>query len=294
VAALIKRHKVHIIHTHDAKSIVYGALLKIRFPGIKAVTTLHGWVMRRRRSRCYQWLAEFGLRAFDGVVAVSDDLERKARQKNIHRVIRIHNAIDLAEWPPACVPAYGRNGPFKVGFIGRISKEKGPEQFLRVARMLAAVDQEIRFYMAGDGPMTAWIRKELKRLALEDRFTLMGHVPPTQMPGVYRLLNVLLSSSHTEGMPNTILEALSCGVPVVATRVGGVEELITDGYNGLLARDGDAAALARSILILRHTPRLAERLAHNGVHTISERFTFPRRVSAMEHLYMTLARKGYM
>jgi glycosyltransferase involved in cell wall biosynthesis len=292
ISGLIQRHHVHILHTHDAKTIIYGVLLKVRFPQMKLVTTLHGWVMRRRRSRFYQWCSEFGLRIHDAVIAVSDDLKRKTRQKGIHRVVRIYNAIDPDDWPLIFESGKNNRHAFTVGFIGRISREKGPEQFLDVARILSAVDEEIRFRMIGEGPLAEWVKTEITRLGLDRHFSLDGHVPQGHMPEIYAKIDVLLSSSHTEGMPNTLLEAFACGIPVVATRVGGVEELISDGDDGFLVTDGDRVALARNTLKLKYHSDLSRQFSRYGREKILERFTFVKRVRAMENLYETLITRG--
>lgn len=291
---LCKRHRVHILHTHDSKTIIYGALMKLRVPNLILATTLHGWVPRRRRSRLYQQMAEWSLKAYDAVVAVSDDLEKKIRQKGIRRTLRIHNAIDLNQWPLLVDSQkfMGDRCPYRVGYIGRISREKGPAQFLKVARLLSRLDEDIQFIMIGEGPLAAWVKTEIQRLKLDHLFTLTGYVPQTEIAAMYGGLDLLLSTSHTEGLPNTLLEALACGISVVATRVGGVAEVVTHGHNGLLVPDGDTTALAQSVLDLKANPQRAARFSRNGSARIRAEFNFPKRIASMERLYTELVMGG--
>lgn len=292
IVALIKRHRVHILHTHESKTVIYGVLLKFLVPKLILVTTLHGWILRRRRSMVYQWLAEIALRVYDAVVVVSDDLGKRVCKKGIRRVVRIHNAIDLNDWPLVWNSPKPAEHPYTVGYIGRISQEKGPAQFLEVSRILSHLDDEIQFIMVGEGPLLSWVEAEIQRLNLVHRFSLTGYVSPPEITTLYGKLDLLLSTSHTEGMPNTILEALASGVPVVATRVGGVAELITHGYNGLLTDDGDIIGLVREILNLKNLSHQAARFSRNGRAHIQAKFSFPRRVAAMENLYRSLTLRG--
>ena len=131
---LIRTYKVDILHAHDPKTYVYAYLLRFVFPDIKLVSTLHGWINRRARSFFYATLSNFVLKRFNAVIAVSSELERRAAQAGISNIKKICNAIDTDEWTLNTVPDFKGSAPFTVAYIGRLSREKGPLDFVKSAK----------------------------------------------------------------------------------------------------------------------------------------------------------------
>ncbi len=289
---------VHILHSHDYKSDLYGVLLRrLGFRGV-LMTTIHGWTSQRsRKSAFYTWVNRRMLRCFDAVAAVSEPIAAMAKSCGARRVERIHNGVDVEVWTPTALP--GEAPPFDVsagaptvGFVGRLSKEKGALVFVRTAARVLAQTPTARFVVAGDGPQAAEARALAHALGVDAAITFIGRQPLTAMPALYRALDVVLSTSHTEGMPNTLLEALATGRPVVATAVGGVSELIEHERHGLLAADGDVEALATHTCRLLRDPDLAARLGLNGRARVTAEFSFSARTARMTALQRELASRN--
>lgn len=296
-ARLIRERSVRILHCHEPRSDVYGFLLKRLFPSLRLVSTMHGWIERTRGMGLMNRLDLRVLRRFDSVIAVSGAVQQIARRSGVRRTQVIHNAIDTGEWRPRTPEPPGGGArsapaPFRVGFVGRISREKGPLDFVRVAAALLERGGAWEFDVAGDGPDAGEMRALTERLGLAAHFTFRGTVRGSHLQAFYLGLNALLSPSHTEGLPNTVLEAGALGVPVVATRVGGVGEIISDGENGLLTGPGDVAALAGALERLQGDAALAQRLGVAGRKVVEERFCMTRRVRALEALYLRLLQGG--
>jgi glycosyltransferase involved in cell wall biosynthesis len=135
-----------------------------------------------------------------------------------------------------------------IGLVGRLDPVKGHPVFLEAARVLAAKRADLAFLCVGDGPEP--YRRQLQRLGTElglgERLIWAGSRAYDDMPDVYSALDLLCLSSHSEGLPNVIGEAMACGVPCVATGVGGVPEIV--GNLGTIVPPGDPAALARGVL----------------------------------------------
>lgn len=293
ITRLIRERDVRILHCHDPRSDVYGILLRRLFPSLRLVSTMHGWIERTRSKGLLNRLDLWALRRFDRVIAVSGAVRDIAGRSGIRHAVTIHNAIDTAEWRPRPSASAERGSvphpaPFRVGFVGRISREKGPLDFVRVAAAVLERNRGWEFVVAGDGPESARMRSLTEQLGLAANFRFLGTLRGAQLLSFYQGLNALLSPSHTEGLPNTILEAAALGVPVVATRVGGVGEIISHGENGLLANGGDLAALAEALEQLRSDAALARRLAVAGRKVVAERFSMARRVRTIEALYLRL------
>ena len=143
-----------------------------------------------------------------------------------------------------------------VGFVGRLSWEKGPDVFLRTALTVHARCPDAHFVLVGDGPMREHLDHFIAQFGLADYVHLAGVC--ADMPSVLGELDVLVSSSHSEAMPLAVMEAMASGLPVVATRVGGVADLLENGVTGWLANDGDFEGLATRVadLLLDETLRV--------------------------------------
>ena len=142
-----------------------------------------------------------------------------------------------------------------VGFSGRFSEEKGPDVFVEVARMCREY-KNLRFVMTGAGPMTELIMKKVQELSMGGRFEFAGLVDDVDQ--YLALYDVLVLPSRFDGRPLVVMEALACGVPVIASDVGGLADLVSDGVNGYLVPPADATIIAdRIVRLAENRPLLA-------------------------------------
>lgn len=176
------------------------------------------------------------------------------------------NGVDTRRFHPAQRPAKGLRAALGldasaplVGFVGRLSPEKGPDVFLRAAaRVVQDAPMPAHFVMVGEGPMQAALAADCLRLGLGARLHLAGRHP--DMPALYRELDLLVCSSHSEAMPLAVMEALATGLPVVATRVGGLPEIVQHGRTGWLVSPRDIEDLAARIAQLLRDGALRRRM----------------------------------
>lgn len=175
-----------------------------------------------------------------------------------------------------------------VGFVGRLSPEKGPSVFVRSALLLHSRVPEAHFVMVGEGPLEPDVRLLAQRFGLEGRLHFAG--TRRDMPAVYNALDVIVSSSHSEAMPLALMEAMASGLPVVATRVGGVPELVEHGETGWLVAPADFDDIAGCCAALIRDPALRQRMGERGRQRAMERFDLTQSVARMEQLLTRLAR----
>jgi len=193
------------------------------------------------------------LRQADAVLAVSDDLRAKIVELGIPgaKVHVVMQGIDTSRFRP------GDRGEArkKIGapadarlllWVGRIAPVKGLEVLLEAARRSRAQGVDFHLYLLGDGPQRAALEAEGRRLGLADRLHFVGTVGHERLPDWYRAADLTVLSSHSEGIPNVLRESLACGVPYVATSVGGIPELSQDPAN-ILVPPGDPAAFAEAV-----------------------------------------------
>lgn len=173
-----------------------------------------------------------------------------------------------------------------VGFVGRLSPEKGPEVFLRVARVMQHVAPDVHFVMVGDGPMRPELLRFIEQFGMNDRVHLVGlH---DDMPAVYAELDVLMSTSHTEAMPFALMEAMACGVPVIGTRVGGVPDLIQHGQTGWLISPGADQEAAQRLNHLLSSAAERKRMGRLGRMRCIQGFSGEASCTAMASLFSSL------
>jgi glycosyltransferase involved in cell wall biosynthesis len=296
IVHLVRKHGVQIIHSHDPKTDFYGLLLKLRFPKLKLVSTMHGWIHRTWKSAFYNKLDMYVLRCFHIVIAVSGSIEKTAKRFGLSNTCLIYNAVDTNEWKPVCPAKYPKilqtiprnSQSFVVGYVGRLSKEKGPMDFIKTAQKILKKDINCEFVVAGDGPEMEAMKGLAEATGIIGKVHFLGHVNRDDMISVYQKLNLLLSTSKTEGFPNNILEALAMSVPVVSTNVGGVNEIITNDYNGLLAEKDNIDKLTIHVTRIKNDKALADRLIKHGRLTAENKFSFDARVNKLEKLYQNL------
>ncbi len=202
----------------------------------------------------------------DEVIAVSEGLYREFVANGIPRA-RLHlipNGIDLGRFDHTLINAATSQDDSTpiVGTIGRLVEQKGMDLFISAAALIAAQRRDVTFQIAGEGPLREQLAQQIAALGLTDRIRLLGN--RSDVPELLMQFSVFVSSSHWEGLPYAVLEALAARRPVVATHVLGTEELIRDNATGLLVPPNDPIALSAAILHLLDDRALAHRLGEAG------------------------------
>ncbi len=299
LAHTLYRHRPHIIHTHDYKSDLLGWALRPLVPRARLLATAHGWTLDNRRMNIYNQLDRLVLRRFDHVIAVSGATRERMVRAGIpdRRITLLYNGIDLNVWRPpggevdriSVRRALGLpvDGPL-VGFIGRLSPEKQVSVALEAVRLARERHPGLHLVVVGDGAAESDLPGMVRRKGLEGVVHALGYRRVT--PEWYHALDVYLMSSRTEGLPNTLLEAMACGCPSVVTAVGGIPELVGSSGGVLLCPSGDAACLARGVSVVVEEPGRGVRMGEAARRRVEEAFSFEARLRAIEGLYESLAR----
>ena len=218
---------------------------------------------------------------------IADNLVR--RGIDTERVFDVKNAVDTdrfnSDGPPQPLAENHRqalpdNDAFRLGFVGGLYEYKG---LADLAMSLARTTTDCQVFIAGDGPA----RERFERL-FGDSGTFLGSIPYKQIPAFYHAIDAFVLPSHTEGLPRVVLEAQATATPVVATRVGGVPEVITDGETGLLCEPHDPDGLATAIDRLGLDESERDRLGHNGRDAVVETFTWERLYDRYERFLRTV------
>jgi glycosyltransferase involved in cell wall biosynthesis len=290
LAALVRDQAFDIVHPHEGSSdIVTYAMRAIH--RVPIVTTAHGFIGNSGKQRFMVALDKRVMRGFDRVIAVSEKMQRDLIAAGVpgSKVTLLHNAIVLEKYrrtgeTGALTAAVGRPLPRPaLVSIGRLSPEKGHADLVDALAKVAATGRRISAVFAGDGPSRADLTARIQAAGLQDWIHLPGYV---QQPA--RLLqeaDLMVLPSHTEGLPNAALEAFAMEVPVLATRVGGTPEVVTDGETGRLVPARSPESLAAGIISFLDDGATWRGFTAEARRVVETRFDFKIRTSKLEAIY---------
>ncbi|TNF90938.1 MAG: colanic acid biosynthesis glycosyltransferase WcaL [Gammaproteobacteria bacterium] len=207
----------------------------------------------------------------------------------------IYGGIDTELFSPSSEGRRDRTsaGPFSILCVARFEEVKGHACLIEACQLLRARGVDFHCQLIGDGPLRPRIERQIARSGLGDRVQLLGACPHRKVierlsaGGVFALATVPAASGKREGIPNVLKEAMSCGLPVVASLISGIPELVEDGRSGLLVPPGDPRALASALERLEKDPRLRQRLGQAGREKVVRDFNL--RVSTARRAELFLA-----
>jgi len=292
LAVILRSRPFDRIHYHTAHAIGVGALASLlagRRPAVasrRVSFPLRGGALGRLK---------YTFRV-DRIIAVSEAIRRGLIASGLEpaRVVTVHSGIDVerfargdrarfrssiaaAGWPP---------GAPIVGTAGHLAAHKGIDLFLEAAGEVARQDPRPRFIVVGTGSEESRLRAHAEGLGLRDRLLFAGF--RDDMPDVFAGLDLFVLASHSgEGSPAVLKEAMAAGVPIVATALDGVGEIIEDSRHGLLTPPGNAGALARAMKTLLEEPSLRSRVVSEARRRAGE-FSIDRMVEKTEAVYASL------
>jgi glycosyltransferase involved in cell wall biosynthesis len=296
---IVIRHDINLIHAHDYKSDLFAYLVRYMLwrRRIALLSTAHGWALLSMRGEIYRHLDLFLLRRFDHVLTVSHATKKGLVAAGIRAssISVLHNAIDTAAWSPleaktACQDKFQSPLYFPVvGYVGRITPEKDLHTWLHVAALVTQQFPSARFVLVGDGKDRVLL-DELQHLAntlgIAKQVVFCGYreSPLTS----YLSFDIFLLTSVTEGLSNSLLEAMATGIPTVVTKVGGNEELVVDSCTGYVLPPGDVQGIAQAVITLAQNEQLRRGMGQASRQRIERDFSFTKRLRRIETFYEKL------
>jgi glycosyltransferase involved in cell wall biosynthesis len=286
LAPLLRREGIRHVHAHFATSATAVALHLHDLTGVSYSFTAHAKDIYRHTVESDS--LERKLRASRFAVTVSDYNRRYlADLEGSDRVVRIYNGLEIDRYAPN---GAGRQRPPLVLAVGRLVEKKGFADLIRACSLLRESGPAFRCLIVGKGELEGELRRLIAELDLEDRVELAGPIPRERLLSVYRRASVVVapcvigSDGNRDGLPTVVAEAMALGVPVVATDVTGIPELVEDGRTGLLVPQRQPEALAAAIGRVLADPAWAGTLARAGRARVEHDFDLRVNVARLRAL----------
>lgn len=227
-------------------------------------------------------------RASDHIVTVSKAVAENASGFGVNRelISVVPNGVDPEKFsPPTTYPAEKR-----ILFVGRLIKNKGPQVLLSSLPRLVEKHPDVTVRVVGTGPLEAELRSITTRLDVEEHVEFAGYVESVAKE--MRNADIFCRPSFSEGMPLTLLEAMSSGLPAVVTDVAGVPEVVTDGENGFLVPPDDPDALIKPLSTLLAEEQTKRRLGSTARRYVIENHSWDSRAERLIEIYEGVKTKG--
>ena len=246
VRALMSQRRFDVMHSHGYRSDILDIGVA-RSMGVPCVTTLHGFSATDRKARAYEWLQIRAARRASAIVAVSSNVAASvaaggAKPQSIHLIRNAIAPASVSTDAKAARERLGLQDGMHLGWIGRLSAEKGPDVMVEAMRHLTDLPLTLSFI--GDGPDRPALIEQASRLGVSDKVRFHGRI--TDAATLLRAFDVVALSSRTEGTPMVILEAMEARVPIVAPSVGGIPDVLS-GNEAMLIEAENPEALAEAI-----------------------------------------------
>ena len=295
---IILQNNYDIIHCHSTKAGFVGRLAAFvtRHPNV--IYSPHGFMFCDNRILMKRYLY-LSMEKYLGyltqkLIAVSGSERDLAIQHNIvpnKKIITLYNSIDPSDFDDFNyvnrVPEKLKNGSeIILGTVGRLYYQKDPITLIKSFKIINDRFPNTKLVMVGDGPLEQACIKLIDKLGLKSKIDLAGYQKNSK--AYYKMFDIFMLSSHYEGLPYALLEAMSMGIPSVGTNVVGIKDLINHGRTGYLAEEEDYKGLADAVITLLCNPRLMSDFSENAKKITRENFNFNNGIKEYQEFYSSI------
>ena len=296
---ILKENNVDIVHAHSSKAGVVGRLAAF-FARVPSIYTPHGWsfnmLIKKHKIRSYVFWEKILSHFSKKIIQVSEYEYTTAIAHGIKKskLVVFKNAIDINRFKN--INEFDRisirkqlnipNDAIVIGMVARLTKQKNPYNFIKIAKGLIERKNNMFFIFVGDGEFRKDIEKELKSLNIDDKFLITGWINDVEK--YLAVMDIATLTSQWEGLSLTIIEYLAAKIPTVASNIGGIYDTIVDNVCGFLVDPDDTYGFIEKLERLAYNKNLREMLAKNGYEIVKENFEISRLVSQYEQLYLDI------
>ena len=295
---IIKKYNPDILYAHSSKA---GAIVRIAniFLKKKCIYNAHGWSFNMRtstlRKKIYVYIEKIAAHFCDKIICISEYEKKTALENkicNVDKLVVINNGIDLEKYRKDQILKIENseigipNDAYVIGMVGRISEQKAPDIFVRMAVLVKKTIPNVHFLIVGDGEMKDEICQYAKENKINDILHITGWVSNPE--SYIEMFDIACLLSRWEGFGLALAEYMACGKPIVATNVDAIPYVVRDGINGILVKKDDFYSGAQAVKKLYDNKMLADNLASNGKKIVNKYFDVNRVVNEHKALFLKL------
>ncbi len=291
LAWAMKRKKCLLVHFHDAHSAAVGSvaasLAKVPF---RIITRRVDFPLKKNYFSRRKYMKNV-----DAIIAISEGVKKVLVEGGVdpENVEVISSGIDFSSFEEDSSALTSKDylhrefsfavDDYLVGIVAHLADHKGHQYLIQATKILKQQAPKIKTIIVGEGPLSMELDRQAKELDVEDIIFFLGF--RKDIPKILSSLDLFVLSSHLEGMGSSILDAMASRLPVVATKVGGIPEVVIHGETGLLVPPRNPSALARAILMLYSDKTLASRLGQKGYELVHRKFSAEAMADKVVRLY---------
>jgi len=290
---IIRKYKIQIIHAHSVIPTGFVASIVSKLMHKPLFITAHGMDINNfENSRIFNYFIASSLNSSFKSIAVSEDLAKKMRfmVKDKNRVFVLRNAVDTDRFNPTRDKSIRskfdiNDEDILILFVGYLDEFKGIFELINAFNVINSENRNVKLMMVGTGPKKEDLLKILTKMNIEDEVIFTGRVEPQKIHKYYQAADIFVLPSYTEGLPVSVLEAMACGLPVVATNVGGIPEIITDRVNGFIVPSKNEKELIKKLAALTNNKDYREKFSQKSVEKINDEFNSGKKLKRLVDLY---------
>lgn len=285
---IINAEDIDVIHCHCNRSTLLGLLVG-KNRGLPLVRSMHGTLEYTLKLKMISCIDMTLLKFFDRVIIGSDEIKKKLGNIRSDKIVTIPNAVtfetssrryDLQAMRAKLNIAAGEK---VISTVGRLHPEKGHIYLLEAAREVCRKITGIKFLIVGEGPLKSELKEMTKKLGLNRCVNFTGYYP--DIKEILSVSDLFVHPSIEESLPLSVLEAMVCSRPVVATDVGGTRDAVIDGVNGLLVASKSPGQLSESIMDLLNDPVKMKTMGESGLSIVREKFSIEKYIKRLQEMY---------
>lgn len=283
---IIKKEQPDLIHLHSRRGADVLGGLAACYCGIKCILT------RRVDNPENRFFIKLKYKLYDQVITISQGIKRVLVDQGLAEkdIAVVTSAVNLNQYRSREVDIKKRfrlpSDSFVIGVVAQLIERKGHRFLFQIAPEILRQFPYVRFLILGKGPLEQRLKDQCEQLGIVEEVLFPGFISDLEniLPG----LNLLVHPAYMEGLGVALIQAVACGVPIVAARAGGIPEVVKDGENGYLVPPRNAKALLEKITYLLHRPDTARRFGENGIKIAENEFSIERMVRENHAIYKKL------
>ena len=292
IYAELKKGQFDLVHTNGYFADITG-LIGAKLQRIPIISTCHGFIANDTKLAVYNVLDVIALRCMNQIITVSgkiksDLVEKGLKENKIQIIQNAVESIDDATWFQQQRQNVRRKYEIKeteivLGYVGRLSVEKGVKYLIEAGADMVKAGVQVRILIIGDGPQKKEIKQTAQEQGLGEKVLFAGF--QQNVSAILPAFDTFVLPSLTEGTSMALLEAMACGLPVIATAVGGTPKVLVSQVNGMLVPPESPEAIVHAVMQLIEDEALRNRLGHEAKQTIASDFSITRWIGKIESIY---------